>query len=151
LRATAAYPGDDPDHPPYEEGVETPYTNILRFLFHINSSAPNQQLLTDCYTLSDSPYVHQGLHALSVVLMAGIWKNGKISCPIIANCARASSPGHKGRTTNFAAPASTYCWIRSAMCSVVPTALTAVKGTSGRWRVTNEAACETAFCPSGEM
>jgi len=106
---------------------------------------------TNCYKLSDSPWVHQGLHALSVVLMAGVWKSGTISCPIIANCAIASSPGHKGRTTNFAAPASTYWWIRSAMCSVVPTALTAVKGTSGRGRVTNAAAFATAFCPSGEM
>src|SRR5436190_21287481 len=98
-----------------------------------------------------SPYVHQDLHALSVVLTAGLWNSGKISCPILASCAMASSPGHKGRTTNFAAPASTYCWILSAMCAVVPTALTAVKGTSGRGRVTNAAAFATACCPSGAM
>jgi hypothetical protein len=56
----------------------------------------------------DAPSGHQGLHALSVVRLAGGWKSGTISCPIIANWAIASSPAHKGRTTNFAAPASTY-------------------------------------------
>src|SRR5262249_60292039 len=100
-------------------------------------------------TLRASPAAHQGLHALSVVRMAGVWKSGTISCPIIANCAIASSPGHKGRTTNFAAPASTYCWIRSAMCAVVPTALTAVKGTSGRWRVTEGGGFGAAYVTYG--
>src|SRR5712691_10973026 len=36
-------------------------------------------------TLRDSPSAHQGLHALSVVRMAGGWKSGTISCPSIAN------------------------------------------------------------------
>jgi hypothetical protein len=39
LRAKAAYPGDGPAHPPDEEGGDTPATNILRFLFHINNVA----------------------------------------------------------------------------------------------------------------
>jgi hypothetical protein len=39
LRAKAAYPGDGPDHPPDEEGGDTPGTNILRFLCHINNVA----------------------------------------------------------------------------------------------------------------
>jgi hypothetical protein len=40
LRAKAAYPAEGPDHPPDEEGVETPCTNILRFPFHVHSSSP---------------------------------------------------------------------------------------------------------------
>jgi hypothetical protein len=47
--------------------------------------------------------------------------------------------------------ASTYCWIRSAMRAGRPDDLTTVKGTSGRWRVTNAAAFATACCPSGAM
>jgi hypothetical protein len=29
MRAEAAYPGDEPDHPPYTAGVDTPCKNIL--------------------------------------------------------------------------------------------------------------------------
>ena len=37
MRAEAAYPGDGPDHPPYEKGVDTPCKNIRQFPFHIHS------------------------------------------------------------------------------------------------------------------